>query len=129
ATSNDNTIRFDVFGTSFDTIAPNDYDGDGITDIAVWRTDGGEGAFHIFESSTSTVRVEPFGQDGDDPAITGDYDGDGSADVAVYRSPITPGECSFYYRGSNNNPNGNVTFVPWGSGQDGDFYPAVGDYD
>jgi len=73
-----------------------------------------------------------FGQDGDDPAVVGDYDGDNKADPAVFRCPAIgagDGQCYFFYLGSNNNPGGNITYVPWGFGEDGDFFPLIGDFD
>ncbi|HMJ09682.1 MAG TPA: FG-GAP and VCBS repeat-containing protein [Pyrinomonadaceae bacterium] len=116
-----------------DFITPEDFDGDGKDDLTVWRGGPPNSAeFLIFQSATATVRIELFGQDGDDPAVVGDYDGDGKADPAVYRCPSVTdpaGQCFFYFRGSSANPSGNVTFVPWGFGNDGDFFPSVGDYD
>ena len=47
-------------------------------------------------------------------------------DVAVYRQNAG-GQNFFYYRASSNNPNGNITFVPWGSGEF--VRPHYGDYD
>jgi hypothetical protein len=133
ATTNDNTIGVTSFGDSFsDTIIPADFDGDGASDIAVWRSAATDSAFYILQSSDATVRTEVFGQEGDDPTVVGDYDGDGMADPAVYRCPPFSGDagaCYFYYRGSNNNPSGGVTFVPWGFGVDFDFFTAPGDYD
>jgi hypothetical protein len=115
------------FGLDTDDPAPADYDGDGRTDIAVWR--GGppnQAAFYILQSKTSTVRVELFGQNGDRPTTVRDYDGDGKADVSVYRPGVNPGDQSyFFYRGSLNNPSGNITYVRWGANGDtetqGDF--------
>ncbi|MBP6004230.1 MAG: VCBS repeat-containing protein [Pyrinomonadaceae bacterium] len=116
-----------------DFIVTEDFDGDGKDDITVWReAPATQAAFYILRSSTGTVDVQLFGQTGDDPAVVGDYDGDNKADVAVYRCPAAAapaGQCYFFYRGSNANPGGNVTFVPWGFGNDGFFYPYVGDFD
>jgi hypothetical protein len=116
-----------------DTITPEDFDGDGKDDLAVWTTGAPNVAgFKILQSSTNTLRVEVFGQNGDDPAVVGDYDGDNKADVAVYRCPPFgggDGQCYYYYRGSNNNPNGNITYVPWGFGEDLDFFANPGDFD
>ncbi|MEZ5427008.1 MAG: VCBS repeat-containing protein [Pyrinomonadaceae bacterium] len=115
------------WGLSSDTPTPEDFDGDGIDDIAVWRPGNpNEAAFYILQSSDSSLRVEVFGQTGDDPRVVADYDGDGLADPAVYR--VNSGSQNFFfYRGSMNNPNGDVTFVPWGSGAN--YRANVGDYD
>lgn len=116
-----------------DFITPEDFDGDGKDDLTVWTEAAATQAnFKILQSTTNTVRVEFFGQTGDDPAVVGDYDGDNKADPAVYRCPGVAdpdGQCYFFYRGSNNNPSGSVTYVPWGFGADGDFFPYVGDFD
>ncbi len=116
-----------------DFITPEDFDGDGKDDLTVWTEGAATVAnFKIFQSSTNTLRVETFGQTGDDPAIVGDYDGDGKADPAVFRCPgfgSPAGQCFYFYRGSLNNPGGNVTYVPWGFGNVFDFFPLIGDFD
>lgn len=116
-----------------DFVTPEDFDGDGRDDLVVWTPGAPTVAnFKILQSSNNTVRVEYFGQTGDDPAIVGDYDGDNKADPAVFRCPAVgagDGQCFFFFRGSLNNPAGNVTYVPWGFGEDGDFFPYVGDFD
>jgi hypothetical protein len=116
-----------------DFITPEDFDGDEKDDYTVW-TEAGPGVanFKVLQSSTNTVAVHVFGQNGDDPAIVGDYDGDNKADPAVFRCPLITdpdGQCYFFFRGSLNNPSGNITYVPWGFGADGDFFPLVGDFD
>jgi Lamin Tail Domain/FG-GAP-like repeat len=116
------------WGVSGDFYTPVDFDGDNKSDIAIWRAGAPTVArFYILQSATNTLRIEAFGQTGDDPSVVDDYDGDGKADPAVYRAGANAGDQStWYYRGSLNNPSGNVTFIPWG--QNGDF-PAPGDYD
>jgi len=116
------------WGLSGDFFVPVDYDGDNKTDIAIWRAGAPTvAAFYILQSATSTVRIEAFGQTGDDPSVVDDYDGDGKADPAVYRAGATAGaQSTWFFRGSQSNPSGNVTYVNWG--QNGDF-PGPGDYD
>ena len=124
ARSSDNSVFYRQFGLginggSFDTRIPADFDGDNKTDIAVWRhsTMPEQSFFYILNSSDSTIRIEQFGQLFDDVSVTGDYDGDGKADLAVYRIDSQfQQQNHFIYRGSLNNPNRNLTYVPFGSG-------------
>jgi subtilisin-like proprotein convertase family protein len=113
------------WGVATDRFVAEDFDGDGKDDITVWRPGAATvAAFYILQSQTNTVRVDTFGQTGDDPTVVGDYDGDNKADVAVYRSGATAGaQSTWFYRGSLT-PSV-ISFNPWGS--NGDF-PAPGDY-
>jgi subtilisin-like proprotein convertase family protein len=123
--SSDGLLQGYDWGLATDFFVSEDFDGDLKDDITVWRPGSATvAAFYILNSQTSTVRVEAFGQTGDDPTIVADYNNDGRADLAVYRSGAASGQQStWFYRTTANGP---VNFVPWGT--NGDF-PAPGDYD
>lgn len=106
------------WGISSDTVLAGDYDGDGSDDMTVFRASNG--TFYIIQSSTFTMRLEQFGQNGDDPRIVGDYNGDGRDDLAVYR----PGTQSMWFYKTSQSAL--FAAVEWG--QTGDT-PAPGDYD
>lgn len=98
-----------------------DFDGDGKDDPSIWRSAATPNAgFLILQSSNGTVRFEAFGTTGDDPRVVYDYDGDGRCDPAVFRTS----DDIWYFLGSANNPNRNITFVRWGT-----IFANPGDYD
>ncbi len=64
------------------SIAPYDFDGDGKTDLSVFRAT--EGKWSIRNSANSAITESNFGQAGD-RLVAADYDGDRRTDIAVYR--------------------------------------------
>jgi len=115
--SSDNK-RFMLDDLSFNTVQRSriDADGDGRTDIAVFRPS--EGAWYAILSSDSSQQSYQWGSDGDIP-VARDFDGDGKTDAAVWR----PSEGKFYIQRSSDFMQYSI---PWGTLGD---TPVPGDYD
>ena len=97
------------FGTAEDVPIPRDYDGDGKTDVAVYR----ESSTYWYRLDSSTGNFVPFqfGLPGDKP-VPADYNGDTFADIAMYR-PST----GYWYIWSCTG-NGAITSTPFGLSTD-----------
>jgi len=94
-----------------------DMDGDGKTDLVIWRP--GDGWYIVDSSDGTKVKVDSWGNAGDVP-VPGDYDGDGKTDIAVWR----PSDGMWYVIYSSTGQK--VSLGPWGSSTD---VPVPGDYD
>ena len=80
-------FRFTIFGEASVPLRAThaDFDGDGKTDVSVFRPS--EGNWYILRSLFNNYSVTNFGLSGDRLAPA-DYDGDGKADVAVFRDGV-----------------------------------------
>ncbi|PYS89242.1 MAG: hypothetical protein DMF62_07780 [Acidobacteria bacterium] len=92
-----------------------DYDGDGKSDISVWRPS--DGVWYIIQSGSSSVRAQGWGLNGDS-LTPADFDGDGKTDLAVFR----PSDSNWYIVNSETNT---VTVAGWGLAGD---LPVPADY-
>lgn len=102
---------FAVFAAS----ARADFDGDGRTDVSVFRPSDGT---WFLNRSTAGFAAYTWGIS-TDQIVPGDYDGDGSADIAVYR----PSTGTWYLLDSGS---GTIRIYSWGAATD---VPVAGDYD
>lgn len=93
----------------------SDFDGDGTTDLAVFRPSSGN--WFILNSGSNTFLGAQWGQNGDVP-VDGDFDGDRRADLAVFR----PADGFWFILTSA----GQFKQVQFGASGD---RPAPGDYD
>jgi len=95
-----------------------DFDGDGRTDLSVFRPS--DSTWYVMQSGTNTMRAQQFGASGD-RIVPGDYDGDGRTDFAVFRG--VSGTGTWFILQSSDNA---FRAVHWGLDTD---TPTPGDYD
>ena len=95
---------------------PSDFDGDGKTDVSIFRPS--TGVWSILNSSNSSATDTSFGQ-GTDKVAPGDYDSDGKTDIGVWR----PSDGTWYIIQSSDS-----TFNAYQFGSNGDI-PVANDYD
>jgi hypothetical protein len=109
-------VTGDTEGGEQEARTSGDYDGDMITDLAIWKPNSGN--WTIVKSSAGSNISQALGENGDKPA-PGDYDGDGRVDLAVFR----PSASTFYILKSSD---GTTQTQSWGESTD---IPVPGDYD
>ena len=87
--------------------APFDFDGDGKTDLSVFRpSDAPNQADFVIENSSNNAVNSAFWGSVGDIAVNADFDGDGKSDFAVFR----PSDRNWYILRSANNSVAIVTF-------------------
>src|SRR6266404_3379748 len=105
-----------VYVTATARKTPFDFDGDGRTDLSIFRPS--DLLWYIIPSSTGSSRVQGWGFS-TDVLVPGDYDGDGKTDLAVWR----PSDGFWYIINSST---GAGRAQGWGVSTD---IPVPGDYD
>lgn len=109
------------FGGSGDKPIPQDYDGDGKTDFALFREMSPYAVFFIWPASAGGWSSNQWGLPGDIP-VPADYDGDGLADIAIARPD--PGQGNLLWAASRSSDQSTGIWT-WGADTD---IPCPADY-
>jgi|CXWL01.1.fsa_nt_gi hypothetical protein len=108
--ANTEGVTIQSFGSADDRVVSGDYDGDGKTDVSVYKNVEGQGVWKIKRSSDDGVTTAAWGLPTDIP-VRGDFDGDGRLDFTVYR----PSQGAWYIQKSDNT---GFTILSWGIAED-----------
>ena len=116
-------VTYVPWGTDGDFPLTGDFDGNGRTDFAVQRDNGGGSARFYILHSDGTMDSVVFGLI-TDPVAPGDYDGDGSTDLAVVRN--NGGSLNWFVRPSSTGTISASPYAVFGTSTD---FITQGDYD
>jgi uncharacterized surface protein with fasciclin (FAS1) repeats len=108
--ANTNAQSFSFGSSTFDSLTPNDFTGDGTFDVNVWRSTfapNTPGNYFVRTGATSFLNI-PWGLATDVAGLEADYDGDGRADPTIVRD--VNGNWEWSILGSTAGFVGHVTF-------------------